>query len=140
MGGMLLPHTRASAAAMRRRLRAELQVRGFPPAIVDDAALIMSELVGNALLHARPLPGGGIRATWHQEDEALVLAVSDGGGATRPQLQCADPTAQGGRGLAIVDSLAALDIAATPDAVTVTATLSVGSRLELIPSYAAGAN
>ncbi|MFF4650345.1 ATP-binding protein [Streptomyces sp. NPDC001380] len=52
---MALPHGPASVGAARRRLRRELCDRRVPETVVDDAVLILSELLSNACRHARPL-------------------------------------------------------------------------------------
>ncbi len=64
---MALPHGPAGVADARRRLRSDLDVRGVPGTVVDDAVLILSELVSNSCRHARPLGegedgGGAVRA------------------------------------------------------------------------------
>jgi anti-sigma regulatory factor (Ser/Thr protein kinase) len=54
---VLLPCTPASVAVARRRLIEELLAAGFFGAVIGDAALVISELLSNAIRHARPLPG-----------------------------------------------------------------------------------
>jgi anti-sigma regulatory factor (Ser/Thr protein kinase) len=66
----------------------------------------MSELLSNALRHARPLPSGDIRVAWQRAGDALELRVSDGGSSTEPRRTQAALSALGGRGLSIVEALA----------------------------------
>ncbi len=89
----------------RRRLAADLRAHGVREAAVCDATLVLSELVSNAIRHARPLPGGQVRVSWTLAGGTLELAVSDGGGPTRPQGARHSVSSLGGRGLSIVDQL-----------------------------------
>jgi anti-sigma regulatory factor (Ser/Thr protein kinase) len=89
----------------RRRLAADLVSAGIYESVVCDAALIVSELLSNAIRHAAPLPGSQIRVTWTLEDDALRVAVSDAGSGPLPRVTQASPAAPGGRGLGIVESL-----------------------------------
>jgi hypothetical protein len=52
---MAVPHGPASVGTARRRMRRELGDRGIPDAVVDDAVLILSELLSNSCRYARPL-------------------------------------------------------------------------------------
>lgn len=99
-------HEAPSAGEVRRALTEDLTRRGLPADVVDDAALLASELVGNAVRHAYPLPGGVLRVGWDVEDDRVVLRVTDGGGRQAPHVRDAGPRDVRGRGLAIVDSLA----------------------------------
>ncbi|WP_342755668.1 ATP-binding protein [Allonocardiopsis opalescens] len=103
---MLLPHTPSSVAAARQHLCGDLRSAGVRPGTVDDAALVLSELLSNALRHARPLPSGEIRVSWHCGSGMVELSVSDGGAATEPKLARPGLSALGGRGLGIVEHLA----------------------------------
>ncbi|WP_407077729.1 ATP-binding protein [Streptomyces phytohabitans] len=92
-------------------MRQELLADGAPDAIVDDAVLILSELLSNACRHARPLSpdsaGEYVRAAWCRDAAGeLTISVTDGGGPTRPRASTPSVTARGGRGLAIITSLA----------------------------------
>ncbi|WP_310961637.1 ATP-binding protein [Nocardioides terrisoli] len=78
---------------------------GAPVGFLDDCALVVSELVGNAVRHARPLTDGTVDVDWACTDGSLEIAVTDGGGRTAPRKRHAASTDQSGRGLAIVDLL-----------------------------------
>ena len=73
---------------------------------IEDARVIISELVANAVRHARPLSDGHILVTWTMADSGVELAVTDGGSSTRPRNVNAPSTATAGRGMAIVETLA----------------------------------
>ena len=73
--------------------RASCAQAGWRTSVVDDAVLILSELLSNACRHARPLettPGPWRRTTVRRPPGAstrtgrLTVAVTDGGGPTRP--------------------------------------------------------
>ncbi|WP_308211731.1 ATP-binding protein [Actinoallomurus soli] len=102
---MFLPHAPSSVSEVRKRLCAELRASGVYEEIADDAAVIISELISNALRHARPLPSGDIRVSWTHEGELIQLAVSDGGSMTEPRRTRAALSSLGGRGLSIVEAL-----------------------------------
>lgn len=112
MTTVLLPHAAASVGVARRHMITELICRGVPAPVVDDAALVLSELVGNAVRHGSPLPDGGIEVSWQREGAVVRLEVCDGGGGPAGVAAEGGPratsstTAEGGRGLAIVSRLA----------------------------------
>jgi two-component sensor histidine kinase len=104
---MQLPHAPSSVGLARRRLSDELAEHRVPRPTVDDAALVLSELLSNALKHARPLESGRIEVRWDVlVDGTVVLAVTDGGSTTRPVVGRPSVSALGGRGLGIVAALA----------------------------------
>jgi len=75
---------------------------GWPTA--EDAALCLSELVTNAILHSRSgHPGGRFTVRIQLTGGELRVEVTDGGG---PWAWTAYPDEQHGRGLLIVGSLA----------------------------------
>jgi anti-sigma regulatory factor (Ser/Thr protein kinase) len=102
---VVLPHATASAAVARRSLSSELSAAGIPRAVVGDAALVVTELVGNAVRHASALPGGAVRVEWSLHPETVEIAVTDGGSSQLPMAMHADEAATGGRGLSIVEAL-----------------------------------
>jgi anti-sigma regulatory factor (Ser/Thr protein kinase) len=90
----------------RRRLGADLRAYGIAEPAVGDAALVLSELLSNSIRYAHPLPGAQIRVTWTLNGGTVQVAVSDGGGPTRPHPVPSSPSSVGGRGLSIVALLA----------------------------------
>jgi anti-sigma regulatory factor (Ser/Thr protein kinase) len=102
---MSLPFAPESAGRVRDALGHWLHSSGLAARTVEDARLVATELVGNAVRHARPLGNGTVLVRWHQDGAALELSVSDGGGTTVPERVEAAPTDVSGRGLAIVDAL-----------------------------------
>jgi anti-sigma regulatory factor (Ser/Thr protein kinase) len=73
---------------------------------VADCRLVMSELVGNAVRHARPLAGGTVDVGWQVDDDVLAITVRDGGAPSEPSIRDVAPDAVAGRGLTIVEALA----------------------------------
>ncbi len=102
---VLLPYAASSVATARGRLATDLREAGTMAAAIGDAALVLSELLSNAIRHARPLPGCTIRVAWTLSGGSLRVSVSDGGGPTRPRAERLSVSALGGRGLAIVEHL-----------------------------------
>jgi anti-sigma regulatory factor (Ser/Thr protein kinase) len=102
---MSIPFAPESAGRVREALESWLDHRGSAAKVVQDARLVATELVGNAVRHASPLGNGTVLVRWEEEDSALVLSVCDGGGRSRPAQVEAAPDAVGGRGLVIVDAL-----------------------------------
>ena len=102
---MSIPFAPESAAHVRDALESWLDHRGSDPDTVAEVRLVASELVGNAVRHASPLPNGTVLVRWNEEDCVLALSVCDGGGPTRPHPVDAASDDVDGRGLKIVDAL-----------------------------------
>ncbi|MBM0278900.1 ATP-binding protein [Micromonospora tarensis] len=106
---MVVPHHPGGARLARHRLADEL-ADVVPSTLLADLIAVLAELVGNAVRHARPLPGGVIRVAWRlrpaAEGALIQLCVTDGGAGTGPRLRTASPDAADGRGLHIVAGLA----------------------------------
>ena len=104
---MRLPHAPSSVGLARRQMSDELVEHHVPATTVDDATLILSEILSNALKHARPLESGQVEVSWDLLlDGTVCLAVTDGGSTTRPVVGRPSVSALGGRGLGIVAALA----------------------------------
>ncbi|MFI6945136.1 ATP-binding protein [Streptomyces sp. NPDC050422] len=110
---MAVPHGPAGVGQARHRMREQLRSHGVSDSVVDDAVLILSELLSNACRHGRPLGrhtdvgDGDVRAAWRVDRTGgLTVEVTDGGGPTRPVPATPSVTARGGRGLNIISALA----------------------------------
>lgn len=95
-----------SAAEIRHDISGELLTAGVIPEVVDDVVLVASELIGNAVRHAKSLPSGLLQVAWEQNAGGITVSVTDGGGPQRPRSRSAGPQDTTGRGLAIVSALA----------------------------------
>ena len=96
-----LPLSVGAAAAARRSAREVFRAwRVGDEDWLHQTTLVVSELVSNAVRH------GGERLSLELalEPERAVVAVNDGS-AVLPERRDADPDAEGGRGLAIVEAL-----------------------------------
>ena len=102
---VLLPHAPASVIAARSQIGTDLHEAGIVSPAVGDATLVVSELLTNAILHARPLPGARVLVAWALRERSIEVAVSDGGAMTRPRATRPTLSSIGGRGLAIVENL-----------------------------------
>ncbi len=70
-----------------------------------DAALAVSELFTNAVMHGPP--GGRVLVGYCLWSRGARIVVCDGGGSGTPELRQVTGQAEGGRGLHVVDSVAA---------------------------------
>lgn len=102
---MRLPFTPSSVSVARQRLKTWMTEIGGSGETVEDARVVISELVANSVRHARPLADGQIHVSWALESRGLQLSVTDGGSGTRPRTVHAPSSALAGRGMAIVEVL-----------------------------------
>jgi serine/threonine-protein kinase RsbW len=103
---MRLPFSPASVSVARQRLKSWMTDIGGPTETVEDARVVVSELVANSVRHAKPLPDGNIVVSWALENGGVQLSVTDGGGSTRPRNVHAPSSALAGRGMSIIEVLA----------------------------------
>jgi len=94
------------AAAHARHAIDGLGATGFPDGRLRDVRLLVSELVTNAVRHARIAPGDVIRLIVDIGGRALRVEVHDPGGGFVPQQPEPDPARPSGWGLYLVDELA----------------------------------
>lgn len=101
-----VPHVPASVPRTRRAVVEDLTAQGLDGDIVDEAEIVVSELLGNAVRHGRSLSDGTVRVQWQVKAGVVELDVTDGGGGPTPKPQQPSAYATSGRGLRIVRSLA----------------------------------
>ena len=100
------PHEPASVGKVRREIVADLQTRDLSEELVDEAEIVASELLTNAVRHARPLSDGTIRVRWKIRGDVVEVEVTDGGGESVPRPAPRTVWLSSGRGLRIVRSIA----------------------------------
>lgn len=79
--------------------------------LVEEAVIVASELVTNALRHGMCWPAAekdtaGVELAWQREADRIVCVVTDCS-AMPPVLEQADVSSESGRGLQVVSALAA---------------------------------
>lgn len=102
---LALPFQPSSAAVARAQLKDWLLAQGETVGVIEDSRLVVSELVGNSVRHAKPLADGTVLVAWNRDDTGLSIAVTDGGSPTVPHPVDAGTSALAGRGLSIVTAL-----------------------------------
>jgi anti-sigma regulatory factor (Ser/Thr protein kinase) len=101
-----VPADASSVGRVRKEIVADLSDRDLPEELVGEAEIVASELLTNAVRHARPLSDGTIRVRWKIRGEVVEVEVTDGGGATVPRPAPRTVWLSSGRGLRIVRALA----------------------------------
>ena len=103
---LTLPFAAESAHVARERLVTWMDGLSVDDEERDDARLVISELVGNAVRHAQPLADGTVQVAWAADANGLDISVTDGGARTTPERVEAGVSDLSGRGLSIVETLA----------------------------------
>lgn len=102
---MRVPFAPSSVALARTQLKEWMAGQGSSQDQVDDACLIISELVANAIRHAAPLPDGNLQIAWRVDPRGAQVSVTDGGSPSRPRRVDASTSALAGRGMALIEDL-----------------------------------
>ena len=100
-----VPFATSAARTARHHLPAFLHDQHLAQQLMDDALVVISELVTNAVRHATPQQDGELGVSWVLDDGCLVIAVEDGGSTRLPGALSADNVDEVGRGLSIVSTL-----------------------------------
>jgi serine/threonine-protein kinase RsbW len=101
-----VPADASSVGKVRKEIVADLGNRDLPEDLVGEAEIVASELLTNAVRHARPLSDGTIRVRWKIRGDVVEVEVTDGGGATVPRPAPRTVWLSSGRGLRIVRAMA----------------------------------
>ena len=103
---IVLVHQAASVPLARRVMLDDLRCSVGDGELWYAAAVVVSELVGNAVRHATATPDGAVIVRWQVRGGVVDLEVTDGGSESdvRPARPTMDSTS--GRGLRIVRHLA----------------------------------
>jgi serine/threonine-protein kinase RsbW len=98
-----VPHQAGAPNLVRRWLRDSLP--DLPDDSRDDLLVTATELVSNAVRHARPLPGGELCVSFRLSPLDVEVRVVDGGARTHPHVRPVDLDSAHGRGMFIVSKL-----------------------------------
>ena len=96
----------STISRVRKAVVADLRARELAEQTIDESEIVVSELMTNAIRHARPLADGCLRVRWKVRGEVVEVEVTDGGGDSVPVPAPAAVWVSSGRGLRIIRSLA----------------------------------
>ncbi|QKZ19921.1 ATP-binding protein [Streptomyces chartreusis] len=105
LGAMVL-HPIAESVPRARRWFQKFIAPYDPACSVDDCALMISELVTNAIVYGRSDDPWVVRVEWFREGDALRVGVHNPGFPANVRVRRPDANDAHGRGLLLVDSIA----------------------------------
>ncbi|MGJ9413874.1 ATP-binding protein [Aeromicrobium sp. CF4.19] len=103
-----LPFHPSTPSIARTKLAAFLTVHRAEPSVIDDALIVVSEMIANAISHGEPDSDETVEITWSldRSRHLLELSVHDAGeGATLDPIDF-DEDSLSGRGLSIISRVA----------------------------------
>lgn len=101
-----LPFAPSTPSMARTRLAGFLTVNRAPSTLIDDALIVVSEMIANAVSHGIPTEDGMLEISWMLKRELLELCVCDGGNAKTLTPIEFDEDSLSGRGLSIINTVA----------------------------------
>ncbi|MFT4188313.1 MAG: ATP-binding protein [Aeromicrobium sp.] len=100
-----LPMASSTPSIARTKLAGFLTVNQVPASRIDDALIVLSEMLANAVSHGKPGEDGTIEVSWAITRGLLEISVRDAGeGATLTPIDF-DSDSLSGRGLSIIGKL-----------------------------------
>ncbi len=101
-----LPFERSTPSIARTKLAAFLTQNGASSDVIDDALIVLSEMIANAVSHGVPGPDGTMEIRWSIAKGLLELSVTDGGRGASLKPVDFDADSLSGRGLSIINRVA----------------------------------
>lgn len=101
-----LPFALSTPSIARTKLAAFLTVHRASSAVIDDALIVISEMIANAVSHGMPKQDGTIEISWSINGTLLELSVLDGGSCESLKPVDFDEDSLSGRGLSIINRVA----------------------------------
>ncbi len=101
-----LPFAPSTPSMARTKLAAFLTINRAPAGLIDDALIVVSEMIANAVSHGVPTDDGMLEISWKLKRELLELCVCDGGSAKTLTPIEFDEDSLSGRGLSIINTVA----------------------------------
>lgn len=121
-----LPFEVASVTTARGVVTDVLLEYGAGRRAIDDANIVVGELVMNAVRHGSPRAENSVEIAWVLGDDTLRFSVCDGGAVDHLEARMPSPDAIGGRGLAMVDLICRGWSYDTADGTRITADIPAG--------------
>lgn len=101
-----LPFASSTPSLARTKLAGFLTINRAPAAIIDDALIVISEMIANAVSHGVPTSDGTVEITWSISGDLLELSVHDAGEGGSLEPIDFDEDSLSGRGLSIINRVA----------------------------------
>jgi serine/threonine-protein kinase RsbW len=101
-----LPFVASTPGIARTRLAAFLTVNRASSDVIDDALIVISEMIANAVSHGVPTSDGTIEISWSINGTLLELSVYDAGVGSSLKPVDFDEDSLSGRGLSIINRVA----------------------------------
>lgn len=101
-----LPFESSTPGIARTKLAAFLTLNRTPLDVIDNALIVLSEMIANAVSHGTPDADGTMEISWSIIDGHLLLSVRDSGRGTDIVPRPFDEDSLGGRGLSIISRVA----------------------------------
>lgn len=101
-----LPFVASTPGIARTRLAGFLTVNRASNEVIDDALIVISEMIANAVSHGVPTSDGTIEISWAINGTLLELSVYDAGKGGSLKPIDFDEDSLSGRGLSIINRVA----------------------------------
>ena len=103
-----LPFESSTPGIARTKLAAFLALNRIPLPVIDNALIVLSEMIANAVAHGTPDIDGTMEISWSLDEGHLNLSVRDSGHSTGTDMtpRPFDEDSLGGRGLSIISRVA----------------------------------
>lgn len=99
------PFAPSTPGIARTKLAGFLTVNRVASSRIDDALIVLSEMLTNAVSHGRPSDDGMIEVSWSIAKGLLEISVRDHGEGTQLAPVDFDEDSLSGRGLAIINQI-----------------------------------
>ncbi len=101
-----LPFEMSTPSIARTKLAGFLTIHRASSDVIDDALIVISEMIANAVSHGLPTTDGTVEISWTINGDLLELSVFDAGeGASLKPIDF-DEDSLSGRGLSIINRVA----------------------------------
>lgn len=101
-----LPFESSTPGIARTKLAAFLTLNRVDLSVIDNALIVLSEMIANAVSHGAPDTDGTMEICWSIDRGMLELSVRDSGRGTDLSPRPFDEDSLGGRGLSIISRVA----------------------------------